>query len=148
LSGDSEEDEFDNESQQSNESEFPPFEDGSENSFEDVSKSATHEPFIDHKNLNLAKLLQFRSFWQRHLLNTVEYTFQESFCALSEDFRPKVRKDDPNDTKLSSSWMGYYCEISDTLTRPRNDPSLLISSQNSLHSFHSNPPSPTTLDHT
>jgi len=93
--------------------------DGSEDSYEAVKAS---EPFIDHENLDLAKLLQYRSFWQRHLLNDCELTYNETFSALSDDLKPKTRKDDPIEgSKLSSRWLGYYCEIS-THRWPSNIP--------------------------
>jgi hypothetical protein len=84
---------------------------GSEHSYNEETAESV-EPFIDHKKLDLAKLLQFRSFWQRHLLNTCEYTFNESFSGLcGNNHKPKARKDDPSEERLSPSWMGYYCEI-------------------------------------
>ncbi|KAJ5426642.1 hypothetical protein N7465_001712 [Penicillium sp. CMV-2018d] len=66
-------------------------------------------PFIDHENLDLARLLDIRHFWQRHLLNSVELSFQECFSELPEDVKPKVRKEIPTEaSKLSSSWLGFY----------------------------------------
>ncbi|KAI3081450.1 hypothetical protein CBS147339_2768 [Penicillium roqueforti] len=65
--------------------------------------------YIDHKKLDLVKLLNLRNFWQRHLLNTSEFTFQESFSALPAEMKPKTRKELPiEESKLSSSWLGYY----------------------------------------
>ncbi|KAJ5501648.1 Major facilitator superfamily domain general substrate transporter [Penicillium expansum] len=65
--------------------------------------------FIDHENLDLAKLLSLRNFWQRHFLNASEFTYQESFSGLPAELRPRARKDIPNEvSKLSPSWLGYY----------------------------------------
>lgn len=70
------------------------------------------QPFIDHKNLDLAKLLHLRSFWQRHLLYTYEYTYKDSFSGLPDLLKPKIRKyDQTKGSTLSLSWMGYYCEL-------------------------------------
>ncbi|KAJ5214583.1 hypothetical protein N7449_001752 [Penicillium cf. viridicatum] len=67
------------------------------------------EPFINHENLDLARLLDIRHFWQRHVLHPVELSFQESFSELPEDMKPKVRKEIPSEaSKLSPSWLGYY----------------------------------------
>ncbi|KAJ5373549.1 hypothetical protein N7517_005555 [Penicillium concentricum] len=67
------------------------------------------EAFIDHDDLDLAKLLNLRNFWQRHFLNTSELTYQESFSGLPEEMKPKTRKDNPTEvSKLSPSWLGYY----------------------------------------
>lgn len=69
------------------------------------------EPFINHENLDLARLLDIRHFWQRHVLHPVELSFQESFSELPEDMKPKARKEIPSEaSKLSPSWLGYYCE--------------------------------------
>ncbi|KUM62002.1 hypothetical protein ACN42_g5123 [Penicillium freii] len=66
-------------------------------------------PFIDHENLDLPRLLDIRHFWQRHVLNSVELSFQECFSELPEDMKPKVRKEIPTEaSKLSSSWLGFY----------------------------------------
>ncbi|CAG8894673.1 unnamed protein product [Penicillium egyptiacum] len=65
--------------------------------------------FIDHDNLDLAKLLNVRNFWQRHFLNASELTFQESFSGLPAEMKPKARKDIPTEIfMLSPSWLGYY----------------------------------------
>ncbi|CAI7641800.1 unnamed protein product [Penicillium glandicola] len=65
--------------------------------------------FVDHDNLDLAKLLNLRNFWQRHFLNVSELTYQESFSGLPTEMKPKVQKDNPTKIfKLSPSWLGYY----------------------------------------
>ncbi|KAJ5963367.1 uncharacterized protein N7479_003243 [Penicillium vulpinum] len=67
------------------------------------------QAFIDHDDLDLAKLLNLRNFWQRHFLNASEISFNESFSGLPTDMKPKTRKDNPtNISKLSPSWLGYY----------------------------------------
>lgn len=67
--------------------------------------------YIGHGDLNLSKLVHLRSFWQRHFLNTSELTYHDSFAGLSPLLRPSMRKENPADiTKLSRSWLGYYCE--------------------------------------
>ncbi|KAJ5150575.1 Major facilitator superfamily domain general substrate transporter [Penicillium coprophilum] len=67
------------------------------------------EAFIDHDDLDLAKLLNLRNFWQRHFLNASELTYQESFSGLPAELKPKIRKDNPTETsELSTSWLGYY----------------------------------------
>jgi hypothetical protein len=72
------------------------------------------EAFIDHDDLDLAKLLNLRNFWQRHFLNASELTYQESFSGLPAELKPKTRKDNTTEaSKLSPSWLGYYCEYSD-----------------------------------
>lgn len=76
--------------------------------------SADKKPqlFIDHNDLDLAKLLHLRSFWQRHLLYTYEYTYKDSFSGLPDILKPKIRKyDQTKGSTLSLSWMGYYCEL-------------------------------------
>lgn len=71
--------------------------------------------FIDHHDLDLAKLLNLRNFWQRHFLNASEFTFQESFSGLPAEMKPKTRKDVPTEvSKLSPSWLGYYCEYTNS----------------------------------
>lgn len=71
------------------------------------------KPFIEHEKLNLALLLQFRSFWQRHFLSASEQTFHESFEALPDELKPKFIKEDLSKaSSLSSAWLGYYCELS------------------------------------
>lgn len=73
-------------------------------------------PFIDHQNLDLGRLLDIRHFWQRHVLNSVELSFQESFAELPEDVKPKMRKEIPTEaSKLSLSWLGYYCEYTNII---------------------------------
>lgn len=70
------------------------------------------QPFIDHKDLDLAKLLHLRSFWQRHLLYTYEYTYKDSFSGLPDQLKPQIRKyDQTKGSTLSLSWIGYYCEL-------------------------------------
>ncbi|KAJ5810931.1 hypothetical protein N7447_010447 [Penicillium robsamsonii] len=65
--------------------------------------------FIDHDELDLAKLLNLRNFWQRHFLNASELTYQESFSGMPEELKPKTRKDNLAEiSKLSPSWLGYY----------------------------------------
>lgn len=69
-------------------------------------------PFIRLDNLDLAKLLDLRSFWQRHLLNSTEGTFHESFGRLAETLKPKAQNVDiSSPMSLSTSWLGYYCEF-------------------------------------
>ncbi|KAJ5757879.1 uncharacterized protein N7511_006573 [Penicillium nucicola] len=66
-------------------------------------------PYIDKTQLNLDKLLQIRSFWQRHLLTESEFTYYETFAALPSHLKPGVRKADPKDgSNLSASWLGLY----------------------------------------
>ncbi|KAJ5704693.1 hypothetical protein N7536_000382 [Penicillium majusculum] len=81
------------------------------------------EPFIDHENLDLGRLLDIRHFWQRHVLKSLELSFQESFSELPEDVKPKMRKEIPTEaSKLSSSWLGYYScihPVSDLLKTER-----------------------------
>ncbi|CAG8193587.1 unnamed protein product [Penicillium nalgiovense] len=78
--------------------------------------------FIDHDNLDLAKLLNLRNFWQRHLLNASELTFQESFSGLPADMKPKARKDIPTEaSRLSPSWLGYYCDVRSACIHPVSD---------------------------
>ncbi|CAP85341.1 Pc20g00120 [Penicillium rubens Wisconsin 54-1255] len=78
--------------------------------------------FIDHDNLDLAKLLDLRNFWQRHLLNASELTFQESFSELPADMTPKARKDIPTEaSRLSPSWLGYYCNVRSACIHPLSD---------------------------
>lgn len=73
-------------------------------------------PFIDHQKLDLGRLLDIRHFWQRHVLNSVELSFQESFAELPEDVKPKMRKEIPTEaSKLSLSWLGYYCEYTNII---------------------------------
>lgn len=73
-------------------------------------------PFIDHQNLDLGRLLDIRHFWQRHVLNSVELSFQESFAELPEDVKPKMLKEIPTEaSKLSPSWLGYYCEYANRI---------------------------------
>lgn len=73
--------------------------------------SKTPRSFVDHENLDLDKLLQFRAFWQRHLLSSVENTYYDSYMGLEDWVRPGVRKYDASEgSKLSTFWLGYYCE--------------------------------------
>ncbi|KAJ5113543.1 Major facilitator superfamily domain general substrate transporter [Penicillium angulare] len=66
-------------------------------------------PFIDHQESCLWKLMHFRNFWQRHLMNPTEATFYGSFSQLPKELKPKVRKTDGSNPKdLSKSWLGYY----------------------------------------
>ncbi|CAI7662147.1 unnamed protein product [Penicillium bialowiezense] len=76
------------------------------------------KPFIEHEKLNLALLLQFRSFWQRHFLSVSEQTFHESFEALPDELKPKFIKEDLSKASLlSSAWLGYYSCIHPIPTR-------------------------------
>ncbi|CAG8156699.1 unnamed protein product [Penicillium salamii] len=71
--------------------------------------SKTPRSFVDHENLDLDKLLQFRAFWQRHLLSSVENTYYDSYMGLEDWVRPGVRKYDASEgSKLSTFWLGYY----------------------------------------
>lgn len=73
-------------------------------------------PFIDHENLAIGRLLDIRHFWQRHVMNSFELSFRDSFSELPEDVKPKMRKEIPTEaTKLSSSWLGYYCEYTNRI---------------------------------
>ncbi|CAI7648192.1 unnamed protein product [Penicillium crustosum] len=80
-------------------------------------------PFIDHENLAIGRLLDIRHFWQRHVMNSFELSFRDSFSELPEDVKPKMRKEIPTEaTKLSSSWLGYYScihPVSDLLKTDR-----------------------------
>lgn len=68
-------------------------------------------PLIEGNKLDLRMLLDIRGFWQRHLLNSTEATFYDTFLRLAESLRPQFRKtDNSNHMSLSSSWLGYYCE--------------------------------------
>ncbi|KAJ5281381.1 hypothetical protein N7478_006753 [Penicillium angulare] len=80
-----------------------------------VPEPISGKPFIDHDIPYLAILLDFRNFWQRHLLNSTEGTFYESFSRLSKDLKPKARKTDgSHPMDLSKSWIGYYSCIHPT----------------------------------
>ncbi|CAG8043718.1 unnamed protein product [Penicillium olsonii] len=81
---------------------------GSETSEHPVSDNKPR-PYIDHLDLDLPKLLQIRSFWQRHLLSPSENTYEESYSGLPEILKPGVRKNDiSKSSTLSTSWIGYY----------------------------------------
>ncbi|CAG8380030.1 unnamed protein product [Penicillium salamii] len=74
-----------------------------------VVTSKTPRPFVDHEKLDLDKLLQFRTFWQRHLLSSIENTYHESYMQLEDWIRPGVRKYDASQgSTLSGFWLGYY----------------------------------------
>ncbi|KAJ5323026.1 hypothetical protein N7452_011315 [Penicillium brevicompactum] len=101
------------ESEETPEDDFgsPDSSDSSLESTDIITNQPTSEPqpFIDHKTLDLALLLEFHSFWQRHLLSYSEHTFYESFQALPDELKPQVRKEDPSKASLLSTfWMGYY----------------------------------------
>lgn len=69
-------------------------------------------PYID-VNQNLDKVLQMMSFWQRHLLTASELTYNEVFASLPAHLKPGIQKLDQDDVrKLSTSWLGLYCELS------------------------------------
>lgn len=81
--------------------------------------NAPNGPYIEHDNLDLTKILHIRSFWQRHLLEPDEMTFYHTFKDLDEDHKPKMRKRyGVNESELSSSWIGYYCESASGLLIP------------------------------
>ncbi|KAJ5320476.1 hypothetical protein N7508_000759 [Penicillium antarcticum] len=66
-------------------------------------------PFIGHNDLNLERVLQMRSFWQRHLLTESELTYHETFASLPAHLKPGVRKVHAKDlSELSTSWLGLY----------------------------------------
>ncbi|KAJ5949722.1 hypothetical protein N7454_001306 [Penicillium verhagenii] len=68
-----------------------------------------HVPFIDHRNVNLSKLLDIRGFWMRHLMSPDEHSFHESFNGLASMYKPRALKTDGSKaTDLSKSWTGYY----------------------------------------
>ena len=62
-------------------------------------------------DVDLATILALRSFWQRHLLTRQEATFYDSFYRLPHSMKPKMLKTKPDAEDLSTSWLGYYCEI-------------------------------------
>lgn len=68
-------------------------------------------PVVQREGLELASILDLRSFWQRHLLTRQEATFYESFSRLPSDMKPKMLQTGPSVEKLSGSWLGYYCEL-------------------------------------
>ncbi|KAJ5934682.1 Major facilitator superfamily domain general substrate transporter [Penicillium verhagenii] len=66
-------------------------------------------PFIDHRNVNLSRLLDMRSFWMRHLMSPDEHSFHESFNGLADMYKPRALKTDGSKaTDLSKSWTGYF----------------------------------------
>lgn len=70
------------------------------------------EQLVSLVKLDLEKILHIRNFWLRHLMDSDEGTFYESFSSLPEWHRPKGRKRSPDQvSELSMYWLGYYCQF-------------------------------------
>ena len=68
-------------------------------------------PIFLPKRVSLESLLHIRNFWKRHLTNSDEATFYDSFRALSANQRPKAWSVDLTTVlSLGTHWLGYYCE--------------------------------------
>lgn len=70
----------------------------------------TPRTLVDSKGIDLVKLLQIRNFWVRHLLNTDEATYSDSYRELWELQRPRTGGRFGGSFELPKQWMGYYCQ--------------------------------------
>lgn len=70
----------------------------------------TPRTLVDSKEIDFVKLLHIRNFWLRHLLNTDEATYSDSYRMFPEPRRPRVGGCFGRDGELPTTWIGYYCQ--------------------------------------
>ena len=71
---------------------------------------STAMPIVSQDEVQLGQILHIRNFWKRHLTNTDEDTFYNSYRTLGADQRPKGWTTNLKaKTRLGACWLGYYC---------------------------------------